>query len=124
MKICVFVLLSLSMTRENSERALALDSVTLTSEPFAITNINNFSADQRTRVSLFAVNVELGPGETSSVIEVQAEDSVGQVLPLTVEFFGSVPNFGWLKQVVVKLPNEIANTNEVRVSPEGTWYRW
>jgi hypothetical protein len=27
-----------------------------------------------------------------------------------------VPNFGWLKQVVVKLPDEKANSVEVRVS--------
>ncbi len=88
----------------------------MTTEPFGIFNIHNFSADQRTRVSLFAVNIELGPGETSSVIEAQAEDQGGHVFPLTVEFFGAVPNFGWLKQVIVKLPNEIANSDEVRVS--------
>ena len=88
----------------------------MTSEPFAVTGLHNFSADQRTRVSLFAVNVELGAGETTSIIEAQAEDSLGQVFPLTVEHFGAVPNFGWLKHVVVKLPVEIANSVEVRVS--------
>jgi hypothetical protein len=65
---------------------------------------------------LFAVNVDLGVGETSSVIEAEAEDLNGQIFPLTLEFFGSVPNFGWLKQVVVKLPNEIADRSEIRVS--------
>jgi hypothetical protein len=104
------------LTLENSQRALALDSVTLTSEPFAITNIHNFSPDQRSRVSLFAVNIELGMGESSSVIEAQAEDQGGQIFPLTVEYFGPVPNFGWLKQVIVKLPDGIANSAEVRVS--------
>ena len=104
------------LTHENSQRALALDSVTFTSEPFAITNIHNFSADQRTRLSLFAVNVELGAGETSSVIEAEAEVQNGQTVPLTVEFFGSAPNFGWLKQIIVKLPTEVANNSEIRVS--------
>ena len=66
--------------------------------------------DQRTRISLFAVNVELGANETLSVITAQAEDSLGQIFPLTVEHFGSTPNFNWLKQVIVKLPDEIANT--------------
>ena len=56
------------------------------------------------------------PGETSSVIEAQAEDPGGQIFPLTVEYFGSVPNFAWLKQVIVKLPNEVANSSEIRVS--------
>jgi len=57
------------LTHGDSQRALALDSVKLTTEPFTIANIHNFSADQRTRVLLFAVNVELGAGETLSVIE-------------------------------------------------------
>ena len=51
-----------------------------------------------------------------SVIEAQAVDAGGHVFPLTVENFGAVPNFVWLKQVIVKLPQEIANADEVRVS--------
>ena len=97
-------------------RSLALDSVTFAGEPFGITSIHNFSSDQRGRISLFAVNVELLQGESISAITAQAEDSLGQVYPLTVEAFRAVPNFTWLKQIIVKLPNEIANSNEVRVS--------
>lgn len=105
------------LTQENSLRAIALDSVTRISEPFGVANANNFSTDQRGRISLFAVNVELNPGENpASAIEAQAETSLGQIFPLTVEHFGAVPNFGWLKQVVLKLPNELATNNEVRVS--------
>jgi hypothetical protein len=104
------------LTQENSLHSLALDSVTWTSEPFAITNAHNFSNDQRTRISLFAVNVELRQGEPLSTIEVQAETSTGQTFPLPVEYFGAVPGFSWLKQIVVKLPDEIANSNEVNVS--------
>lgn len=104
------------LTQENSLRALALDSATHMTEPFGITNLHNFSVDQRTRISLFAVNIELSQGEPLSVIEAQAEDSLGQVVPLTVEYFGPVPNQTWLKQVVVKLPDQIANSVEVRVS--------
>jgi hypothetical protein len=104
------------LTRGNSQTAVALDSVTWMSEPFAITNFHNFSADQRTRLALFAVNVELGAGETSSVIEVLAAGSGGQTFPLTAEYFGSVPNFAWLKQIVVKLPDQLAGSNEIRVS--------
>jgi uncharacterized protein (TIGR03437 family) len=88
----------------------------LLSDPFSVTNTHNFSSDQRTRLTLYAVNIELGPGETSSVIEAQAEISGGQVFPLPVEFFGSVPNFGWLKQIIVKLPTEVANSNQIFVT--------
>ena len=104
------------LTQESSLRALALDSATMTAEPFGIIGIHNFSADQRTRVSFFAVNVELGAGETSSVITAQAETPAGQIFPLTIEHFGAAPNFGWLKHVVVKLPDEIANSVDVLVS--------
>ena len=104
------------LTQENSQRALALDSVTLMSEPFGIVNLNNFSSDQRSRISLFATNIDLAAGETTSVIEAEAEDSLGQVFPLPVEHLATVPNLSWLRQVVVKLPDEIANKVEVRVS--------
>ena len=106
----------LLLTQPNSQRALALDSVTWMSEPFGIVNVNNFSSDQRSRISLFAASMDLGPGETTSVIEVQAEDSLNQVFTLPVEHFGAVPNNVWLKQLVVKLPDEIANSFEVKVS--------
>jgi hypothetical protein len=104
------------LTQESSLRSLALDSVTLKSEPFGVVNTHNFSTDQRTRISLFAVNAEMVAGEPLSVITAQAEDSLGTVFPLTVEHFGPVPNFNWLKQVVVKLPDELANSVEVSVS--------
>jgi len=102
--------------RDTPERAIAVDSVTLVAEPFTITNTQNFSADQRSRISLFAVNVDLATGEPFSVIQAQAEDSVGNVFPLTIEFVGALPNLPWLKQIIVKLPDEIANKVEVRVS--------
>jgi hypothetical protein len=104
------------LTQENSLRSLALDSVTLMTEPFGVTNPHNFSTDQRTRISLFATNVELDPGEPISVITAQAETPTSQVFPLTVEAFRAVPNFPWLKQIVVKLPDAIADSVEVRVS--------
>ena len=106
----------ISLTQENSLRALALDSVTWTSEPFGVAANHNFSNDHRTRISLFAVNLELRQGEPISVIEVQAEVAGGQTIPLTVEYFGTVPNLSWLKQIIVRLPDEIANSVEVPVS--------
>jgi hypothetical protein len=104
------------LTQENSLRSLALDSVTWTSEPFGIAGDHNFSTDQRTRVSLFVVNLELNQGEPISVITAQAENAAGQIFPLTVEYFGAAPNFSWLKQVIVKLPVEIATGVDVKVT--------
>ncbi len=104
------------LTQENSLHSLALDSVTWAGEPFGVTNVHNFSTDQHTRISLFAVNLELPQGQPLSTIDVEAETSTGQTFSLPVEYFGAVPNFSWLKQIVVKLPAEIANSNEVNVS--------
>src|SRR5262249_30925608 len=59
----------------NSNRAIALDSVTMVRDPFPVATSNNFSSDHRTRVTLFAINVEPGPGEVS--LTAQAEDSMG-----------------------------------------------
>jgi M6 family metalloprotease-like protein len=100
---------------ETSGRAAALDSVTSLRDPLAIFNSLNFSLDHRTRVTLLAVNMDLLPGENISVVSAQAEDLVG-VYPLTVEFVGKVPNFDWLTQIVVKLPDALANAGDVQVS--------
>ena len=93
------------LTEENTNRAIALDSVTFVRDPFELTSPFNFSLDQRTRVMLFAVGLELMPSENSSVVTAQAEDSAHTIYPLTVEYVGKVPNFNWLTQVNVKLPN-------------------
>jgi len=102
------------LTAENTERALALDSVTMIRDPFPLLS-TNFSPDQRTRVSLFSVNLELVPGETNSVVTAQAEDSEHRIYPLTVEFVGRVPNFPWLTQINVRLPDQLANAGDVWV---------
>jgi uncharacterized protein (TIGR03437 family) len=64
---------------------------------------------------LFARNMELMPGEDTSVVKVQAEDSQGRVYPLAVEYFGKVPNLDSLTQIVVKLPDELINAGDVGV---------
>ena len=64
---------------------------------------------------LFGRNLDLHGGENLSVITVQAEDANLRIYPLTVEYVGRVPQFDWLSQLIVKLPDEIANAGEVRV---------
>ncbi|MEK6282619.1 MAG: DUF4394 domain-containing protein [Acidobacteriota bacterium] len=92
----------------NSPRAIALDSVSMLRDPLPVKSKYNFSSDKRTRLMLFASNIELMAGENSSVITAQAEDSNGIVYPLTVEFVGKVPNFDWLTQINVKLPDGLS----------------
>jgi uncharacterized protein (TIGR03437 family) len=97
-------------------RAVALDSVTMVRDPFAFTSTTNFSSDQRTRIMLFAINVDLQPGETAASVVVRAENSQHAIFSVPVEYVGKVPNFSWLTQVNVRLPDELANGGDVSMS--------
>ena len=105
------------LTHGDSQHALTLDAVTFVSEPFSVTNIHNFSEDQRTRITLFLVNVEVaGIVETGPVFEAQVELQNGQTIQALTEGFGPVPNFPWLTQVSLILPDAVANSSEIRVA--------
>jgi uncharacterized protein (TIGR03437 family) len=86
-------------------RAVALDSVLFTTEPFALFNPLNFSADRRTRVILFFKGARLLAGEDASVVTAQATHSQGNLVALPVEFVGPLPGADDLVQVVVRLPD-------------------
>jgi glucose/arabinose dehydrogenase len=104
------------VTEPNSDSAVALDSVWMVRDPFPLTTPFNLSADGRTRVMLFVLNLDLQPGETASAITARAEDGASNVFPLTVEFAGRVPNFDWLTQVVVRLPDNTPAAQSLLVS--------
>ena len=104
------------LTQENSPRALALDSVTLVRDPLPVVTRHNFSVDRRTRLSLFAINTELMPGEDASAVTARARDSQSRSYSLNVEFVGKVPNLDGVSQVLVRLPDELAQAGDVWVS--------
>ena len=106
------------LTQGDAQRALALGSVTMLSEPFSVANIHNFSDDQHTRILLFLANVEVGPFvETGPVVEAQVETPNGQTFQLVGEGgLHSVPNFPWLAQTRLRLPDEVANSSEIQIT--------
>jgi len=104
------------LTEANTTRAAAVDSVTLVRDPFPVFTARNFSADNHTRITLFAANLALQPGENTSTVTVQAEDSLHRIYTLAVEYVGTVPNADSLTQVIVKLPDELAGVGDVFVS--------
>jgi hypothetical protein len=104
------------VTEPNSDSAVALDSVWMERDPFPLMTPFNLSTDDRTRLMLFVLNLELLPGETSSAVTARAEDASLNQFPLTVEFVGQVPNFEWLTQVVVRLPNNTPAAQSLFVS--------
>jgi hypothetical protein len=103
------------LTEGDQDRALALDSVTFMRGPFSPFSNHNFSVDGRTCISLFATNIQL-TDENVSAITAQAEDSAHKLHQLPVEYVGKTPDFPWLTTIVVRLPDELANAGDVRVS--------
>lgn len=104
------------LTAADSSKAVALESVTLQKEPFAVIPEHSFSSDHRTRLLLFGVNLELRPDENVSAVTAQAEDSQQRTYVVPVEAISVVPNFSWLTQVTVKLPDELNGIGDVWLS--------
>lgn len=103
------------LTQENSDKAIAMESVSLLRDPFPLTT-SFLNPDQQTRIMLFASNLGLLPDENPSAVTATAEDNQLNSYPLTVEFVGKVQGLGWMAQVVVKLPPNLPSGQDVRVS--------
>ena len=99
-------------TEQNSQRAIALDLLTLIHDPFPLNNPNYFGPDHRTRISLFTTNLIVTPG---LVVTVQAMDSQNTVYQLPVESIMTLPDAVGLAQIIVKLPDGIP-AGDLRVS--------
>ncbi|HVF86759.1 MAG TPA: DUF1800 domain-containing protein [Pyrinomonadaceae bacterium] len=105
-----------------STRAIAINSVTWHGEPFPHTSQIAWSADQRTRLMLFAMNLELLAGEDPlKAITADAEDSGGRIYPLKVEYVEKVPANEWMYSVTVRLHDELVDPGDVliRISLHG-----
>ena len=64
---------------------------------------------------LFATGLDLSPGEDYSSITCIAEDVEHRSYPLAVEYVRAVPQFDWLRQIIVRLPDELAGRGDVSV---------
>ena len=94
---------------ETTGRAVALDSVTLTRDPFSLLNPFNLGgADHRRRISLFVWRLGLLPGDTAANLTVTAEDGVGGVYNLAVEHISQLTDVPDVTQIVVRLPDNVA----------------
>lgn len=97
------------LTKGNSTRAIAFDSIMRTTEPFSLTTEYTLSWDRRTRVLLFARNLTLRPGEAPSVVAARAEDQTHRSYALRVEYVGPVPGQDWMSAVIVRLSDVMAD---------------
>lgn len=95
------------LTEQNSERAIALDLVTHTRDPFSLINPYNLSTDLRRRLDLFVWRLGLLPNDNASNVIVLAEDDQGRSYNLVVEYIGPLQGVGEVTQVVVRLPDSV-----------------
>jgi Big-like domain-containing protein len=95
---------------DDSQRAIALDLVTQTRDPFSLSNPHNLSADQQRRISLFVWRLGLMPGDGPASVSVVAEDDHGGIYALAVEQLAGLPGVPGVSQVVVQLPAAVAGT--------------
>jgi endonuclease/exonuclease/phosphatase family metal-dependent hydrolase len=100
----------------NTSRAVALHSVLFNREPFTVRTPVNMSSDQRTRIVLFATNLELLPGETASAITARATDTRGQSYDLPVEQARKFANLSWLWSLTVRLPDDSTINGDLTIN--------
>jgi hypothetical protein len=105
----------LLISEPNSTRAVALESVTFRREPFPLTSSIPWAHDPRTRVMLFATNLNLSPDEDLSVLTADAEDVTRRVYPLRVEYVGKALGVEWLSPVIVRLNDDLSEAGDVLV---------
>jgi phospholipase D-like protein len=97
----------------STNRGLALHSPLFTREPFAVATLLNMSADQRTRVMLFASNVDPA---TRSTWVVTAVSSTGAQYQLPVEYAGACPGVDSVTSFIVMLPQDPALHGDLTVT--------
>lgn len=101
------------LTEPTSTRAIALESTTLLGEPFPLTMPVAFSADSRTRLILFAMNLDLLAGESAKALTADVEDASKNRYVLTVEDVRPVPGFEWMSAITVRLADNLGDTGDV-----------
>jgi uncharacterized protein (DUF1800 family) len=96
-----------------STRGIALETTTLKAEPFSLTQTIPFGSDTRNRISVFAMNLELLPGEGLSAFTSDVQDSTGKLYPMKIEFMGQVPNFPGITMFVLRLADDLGDVGDV-----------
>ncbi len=103
------------ISQDTSTRALSFDAVTRTHEPFATTTEVNWGNDNRTRVMLFAMGLNLQPNETAADVSAEAEDGGHNKYSLIVEYVGPVPDQQWVTSIIVRLNDQLSDVGDVLV---------
>lgn len=103
------------LSQATNTRAVAFESFTMKAEPFPVTATVPLGPDTRTRICIFAMDLELLPGEGANAFTSDVQDATGKIYPLRVEFVGAVPNFPGITMIVVRLADDLGNVGDVLV---------
>lgn len=101
------------ISQATSTRAVAFESFTMKAEPFPLTATVPLGADTRTRICIFAMDLELLPGEGVNAFTSDVQDATGKIYLLRVEFIGPVPNFPGITMIVVRLSDDLGSVGDV-----------
>jgi len=101
------------LVQPNTNRAVALESVTNKKEPFSPATSIQFGSDSRTRIAIFAWNAQLAAGESASAFSADVQDASGRIYPLTVENAVSLPGASGVTMLVLRLHNDLQNVGDV-----------
>src|ERR1043165_9956569 len=104
------------LTQGSTNRAIALHSTLFTDEPFTVRTPLNLSSDSRTRIMLFAANLDFLAGETISSITIRGTDSRDNTYDLPVEQVLKVPNNTWLSAIFVRLPDDQTISGDLSIN--------
>ena len=104
------------LTIPDSDRAVALELTQLVPEPFPLTASLLSDGRNRTRIMVFATNLNLLPGEDVAAFTAEAEDAAHVRYPLRVEFVTPLPEFPHITQIVLRLNRDMEAAGEVLVS--------
>ncbi|MBA2704346.1 MAG: DUF1800 family protein [Blastocatellia bacterium] len=96
-----------------STRAIALESITLKAEPFPLTASVKFGSDARTRICVFAQNLELLAGEGPTAFSADVQDAAGKLYSLKVEYSGPVAGFPGITMLIVRLADDLGDAGDV-----------
>ena len=101
------------ISQSTSTRAVAFESFSMKAEPFPLTATVPLGSDTRTRICIFAMDLELLPGEGVNAFTSDVQDSTGKIYPLRVEYLGQVPDFPGITMIVVRLADDLGNVGDV-----------
>src|SRR6185436_12055316 len=65
------------------------------------------------RIAIFAMNLELLPGEGTNAFTADMQDASGKRYPLRIEFMGRVPGFDGITMFIVRLADDLGNVGDV-----------